>query len=60
MLAMVSSWFHREFMVGRRLAFNVIFYGVHLALFAYGWYSQVCSSLRLISYRLIPLHSKLT
>ncbi|KAF8230632.1 NADPH oxidase A [Tricholoma matsutake] len=37
---MVNSWLHREFLVGRRLSFNVIFYGVHLALFAYGWYSQ--------------------
>jgi hypothetical protein len=45
-LFMFASWFHREFLVARRLAFNVIFYGIHLGLFAYGWYSQV-SSLRL-------------
>ncbi|KAF8641096.1 hypothetical protein AX17_000739 [Amanita inopinata Kibby_2008] len=37
---MVESWFRREFLVPKRLAFNVIFYGIHLALFAYGWYSQ--------------------
>jgi len=37
---MGESWFHREFLVPRRLAFNVIFYGIHLGLFAYGWYSQ--------------------
>lgn len=38
---MGESWFHREFLVLRRLAFNIFFYGSHLALFAYGWYSQV-------------------
>nr|QHW03300.1 NADPH oxidase complex component NoxA [Flammulina velutipes]UXX34480.1 FfNoxA protein [Expression vector pBHg-FfNoxA-OE] len=37
---MVVSWFQREFLTGRRLAFNVFFYGTHLTLFAYGWYSQ--------------------
>jgi NADPH oxidase len=37
---MGESWFHREFLVPRRLAFNVLFYGAHLGLFAYGWYSQ--------------------
>lgn len=38
---MSVSWFRREFLVGRRLAFNVIFYGLHVAFFAYGWWSQV-------------------
>lgn len=38
---MGESWFHREFLNGRRLAFNVLFYGVQLFLFAYGWYTQV-------------------
>ncbi|EDR15563.1 NADPH oxidase A [Laccaria bicolor S238N-H82] len=37
---MGESWFRREFMVPRRLAFNVLFYGAHLSLFIYGWYSQ--------------------
>lgn len=37
---MADSWFRREFLVGRRLAFNVLFYGAHFALFAYGWWSQ--------------------
>ena len=53
MLAMVNSWFRREFLVGRRLTFNIIFYGIHLALFAYGWYSQVRS--RCISFSLFNL-----
>lgn len=37
---MGESWFHREFLVPRRLAFNVIWYGIQLFLFAYGWWSQ--------------------
>jgi len=37
---MEKTWFQREFLVKRRLAFNILFYGTHLALFAYGWYSQ--------------------
>ncbi|KAI0778292.1 NADPH oxidase [Trametes elegans] len=37
---MGESWFQREFLQPRRLAFNVIFYGVQLFLFGYGWYSQ--------------------
>jgi NADPH oxidase len=37
---MGESWFHREFLVGKRLAFNVIFYGLHFFWFGYGWYSQ--------------------
>lgn len=43
---MGESWFHREFGVPRRLAFNVLFYGAHIATFAYGWYSQVCAASR--------------
>ena len=42
-----ESWFQREFLTPRRLAFNVIFYGLHLFFFAYGWYTQVRGSLRL-------------
>jgi len=38
---MGESWFHRELLTPRRLAFNVLFYGAHFALFAYGWWSQV-------------------
>jgi NADPH oxidase len=38
---MRESWFRREFLNRRRLLFNILFYGSHLALFAYGWYSQV-------------------
>jgi NADPH oxidase len=38
---MGENWFQREFMAPRRLAFNVFFYGLHVGLFAYGWYSQV-------------------
>jgi NADPH oxidase len=37
---MGESWFHKEFLVPRRLVFNILFYGAHLGLFAYGWYSQ--------------------
>ncbi|KAJ7708362.1 NADPH oxidase isoform 1 [Mycena rosella] len=37
---MGESWFAREFLNARRLAFNVIFYGLHFFLFAYGWHSQ--------------------
>jgi len=43
---MGESWFRREFLTPRRLAFNVIFYGIHFGLFAYGWYSQA-SNLKL-------------
>ena len=38
---MGENWFQREFMVPRRLAFNVLFYGLHFGIFAYGWWSQV-------------------
>ncbi|KAF7347893.1 NAD(P)H oxidase [Mycena venus] len=37
---MGESWFQREFLQPRRLAFNVIFYGLHFFFFAYGWHSQ--------------------
>ena len=39
-----AHWFQREFMVPRKLAFNVIFYSLHLFFFIYGWYSQVSFS----------------
>lgn len=38
---MGENWFQRELFSARRLLFNILFYGSHLALFAYGWYSQV-------------------
>jgi NADPH oxidase 1 len=38
---MGESWFQREFLNGRRLLFNILFYGMHLGVFAYGWSSQV-------------------
>ncbi|KZV77452.1 NADPH oxidase [Peniophora sp. CONT] len=37
---MPESWVRRELLTPRRLIFNVLFYGTHLFLFAYGWYSQ--------------------
>ncbi|THH08738.1 hypothetical protein EW145_g2500 [Phellinidium pouzarii] len=37
---MGASWFKRELMVPRRLAFNSIFYGLHIFFFVYGWHSQ--------------------
>ncbi|KAJ7241502.1 NADPH oxidase [Mycena haematopus] len=37
---MGDSWFAREFLAPRRFIFNVIFYGLHFFLFAYGWHSQ--------------------
>ncbi|KAG6332505.1 hypothetical protein ID866_6582 [Astraeus odoratus] len=37
---MSGSWFRREFLNPRRLLFNMIFYGIQLALFALGWYLQ--------------------
>ncbi|TFK30340.1 NADPH oxidase isoform 1 [Coprinopsis marcescibilis] len=43
---MGENWFQREFLTGRRLAFNVLFYGSHVFWFAYGWYSQA-TNLRL-------------
>jgi hypothetical protein len=47
---MGESWFHREFLVPRRLAFNVLFYGVQFFLFGYGWYSQVSLNYHSLSY----------
>jgi NADPH oxidase len=41
---MTESWFSREFLTPRRLLFNILFYGAHFGLFAYGWYSQVINS----------------
>lgn len=37
---MGESWFQREFLNARRLTFNILFYGLHIGIFAYGWYSQ--------------------
>ncbi|KIJ68528.1 hypothetical protein HYDPIDRAFT_146747 [Hydnomerulius pinastri MD-312] len=37
---MTESWFQKEFLNPRRLIFNVIFYGIQVALFALGWYLQ--------------------
>jgi NADPH oxidase len=34
------NWFQREFLTGKRLAFNVVFYGLHFFFFGYGWHSQ--------------------
>jgi len=38
---MGENWFRKEFLTPRRLAFNVIWYGIQLFLFGYGWYSQL-------------------
>lgn len=35
------TWFRAEFLTPRRLLFNFLWYGTHLAVFGYGWYSQV-------------------
>jgi len=37
---MGESFFRREFLNPKKLAFNVIWHGLHLFFFAYGWYSQ--------------------
>jgi len=37
---MGETWFQREFLTARRLAFNFLFYGSHFGIFAYGWWSQ--------------------
>lgn len=37
---MGESWFQREFLTPRRLAFNVVWYGVQFFLFGYGWHTQ--------------------
>jgi len=41
---MGESWFQREFLQPRRLAFNVIFYGLHFFFFGYGWHSQATNT----------------
>jgi NADPH oxidase len=41
---MGESWLKREILTPRRLAFNVIWYGIHLFIFGYGWQSQVSHS----------------
>ncbi|KAJ7932470.1 NADPH oxidase [Mycena leptocephala] len=41
---MGESWFQREFLTPRRLAFNVIFYGLHFFFFGYGWHSQAVNT----------------
>jgi NADPH oxidase 1 len=41
---MGENWFRREFLNGRRLAFNVIFYGLHFFFFGYGWHSQAVNT----------------
>ncbi|KAJ7672258.1 NADPH oxidase isoform 1 [Mycena polygramma] len=46
-----GNWFRRELLTPRRLVFNAIFYGLHLFLFAYGWFSQETNP------RLGPLNS---
>ncbi|KAJ7503550.1 NADPH oxidase [Mycena galericulata] len=37
---MGETWVRRELLAPRRLLFNAIFYGLHLFLFAYGWFLQ--------------------
>jgi len=37
---MTESWFRREFLTPRRLIFNVLFYGLQVSFFAYGWWAQ--------------------
>jgi NADPH oxidase len=41
---MGENWFQREFLTPRRLAFNVIFYGLHFFFFGYGWHSQAINT----------------
>lgn len=50
---MGETWFQREFLAPRRLAFNVFFYGSQIFWFALGWYLQVC--LNIISLRPVLL-----
>lgn len=40
----VSTWFRQEFLTGRRLLFNFLFYGSHFFWFGYGWYSQATNT----------------
>ncbi|KZW02592.1 NADPH oxidase isoform 1 [Exidia glandulosa HHB12029] len=37
---MGESWLQREILAPRRLLFNILWYGSHLFVFGYGWYSQ--------------------
>jgi NADPH oxidase len=37
---MGESFLRRELLTPRKLAYNIIWHGIHFALFAYGWYSQ--------------------
>lgn len=37
---MGESFIQREFLSPRRLLFNILWYGTHLFVFGYGWYSQ--------------------
>ncbi|EGN93623.1 hypothetical protein SERLA73DRAFT_189353 [Serpula lacrymans var. lacrymans S7.3] len=37
---MGETWFQKEFLAPRRLAFNVIFYGLQVGFFSLGWYLQ--------------------
>jgi len=41
---MGESFIRREFLTPRKLAFNVIWHGVHLFLFAFGWWSQATNA----------------
>lgn len=45
---MGENWFQRELLSPRRLIFNILFYGLQLFFFAYGWHSQVGFSLALL------------
>lgn len=54
---MPESWLQREILAPRRLIFNVLWYGTHLGVFAYGWYSQASFSFILgIFLSLTPSH----
>jgi len=41
---MAESWVHRELLTPRRLIFNILWYGIHLFFFAYGWSSQATNT----------------
>ncbi|KAG8812766.1 hypothetical protein FRC17_001830, partial [Serendipita sp. 399] len=40
----VREWIKAEFLTPRRLVFNVIWYGIHVFTFGYGWYSQASNA----------------
>jgi NADPH oxidase len=40
----LKEWVKAELLTPRRLLFNVLFYGLHIATFAYGWYSQASNA----------------